>query len=224
MPVVPELNTNNASDSGEGDSNVRSPGVIASSSDSIGINSASAGWSPTACDGVVSASAFSTSARFHAGLSKTADAPSRQMARKAITNSGRLDDISATRSPGLTPRCSRVVAMPLDRASSCGSVYSRSSKASAIGSLTPCPHWPSSVHVTIENSVSLTENGILYLSECVCQEGLDDGRPGVDFVLRRAWRASHNRARSQDGVRAPGGGRDPSGERPACRSESSVLL
>ncbi len=72
----------------------------------------------------------------HAGLSSTAAAPSRQMARSAITNSGRFDDISATRSPARTPRCSSVVAMPLASASSSAKVYSRSSKARAAGSLT----------------------------------------------------------------------------------------
>ena len=42
------------------------------------------------------------------------------MARIATTNSGRLDDISATRSPARTPRCSSMVAMPLVSASSSG--------------------------------------------------------------------------------------------------------
>jgi hypothetical protein len=98
IPVVPELKTKSASASGAGVAKIRSPGVIASSNDSIGIDSASTGWSPTACPGLVSVSACSTSVRFHAGLSNTADAPSRQMARSATTNSGRLDDMIATRS------------------------------------------------------------------------------------------------------------------------------
>ena len=43
MPVVPELNTNSASASADGGSNVRLPGVTGSSSDSIGIRPASTG-------------------------------------------------------------------------------------------------------------------------------------------------------------------------------------
>ena len=101
----------------------RSRGVIGSSRCSIGISSASTGWSPTAWVGLVSASACSTSPRFQAGLSSTAAAPSRQIARSATTNSGRFDDISATRSPARTPRCSSVVAIPLASASSCDRVY-----------------------------------------------------------------------------------------------------
>ena len=43
MPVVPELNTSRASASGSGAANSRAPGAIGSSSDSIGMASASTG-------------------------------------------------------------------------------------------------------------------------------------------------------------------------------------
>ena len=51
------------------------------------------------------------------------------MARIATTNSGRFDDINATRSPARTPRRSSVAAMPLVSASSSDRVYCRSPKA-----------------------------------------------------------------------------------------------
>ena len=82
---------------------VGSAGAIGSSRCNIGIRPASTGWSPTAWLGSVSASACSTSSRFHAGLISTAAAPSRQIASRAATNSGRLDAITATRSPAPTP-------------------------------------------------------------------------------------------------------------------------
>lgn len=139
MPVVPELKTNSASEPGAGVSNSRRPGVTGESRSSIGMASASTGLSPTACDGVVSAGAWSTSARFHDVLSSTTAAPRRQMACIATTNSGRLDDINATRSPVRTPRCSRMVAMPLVRASSSARVYCRSPYARRAVSVTARP-------------------------------------------------------------------------------------
>ena len=189
----------------------------------MGINSASTGWSPTACEGLVSASACSTSARFHAGLIRTADAPSSQMARNAKTNSGRLDDMSATRSPARTPRCSRVVAMPLVRASSSDSVYSRSSKASAIASLTACPHPPLSAstmqlriayhlsRMIFSNSQNRCARRGLMTAEPVPNSPADAGQ--VTIVLDR-----------KNGVGVPGGERDASRERPARRSVPAVLL
>ena len=129
IPVVPELNTNSASASGGAEVNSRRPGVIGSSRCSMGIRSASTELSPTACDGRVNAKACSTSARFHDELTSTTAACKAQMACMATTNSGRLDDMSATRSPGRTPRCSSVVAMPLTNASNSARVYSRSPNA-----------------------------------------------------------------------------------------------
>ena len=64
------------------------------------------------------ASACSVSASFQAGLNKTTDAPSRQIARTATIHSGRLADISATRSPAPTPRAASVAASPAASASS----------------------------------------------------------------------------------------------------------
>ena len=146
---------------GCGASNVRCPGVIGSSSDSIGINSASTGWSPTRATARSAPARCSTSVRFHAGLSSTTDAPNRQMAHSATTNSGRLDDISATRSPGRTPRCSSVVANPLASASSCESGVLPLLE----GECDRLTHTLSSLAVVgsrcDENSVSLMENGIL---------------------------------------------------------------
>ena len=123
IPVVPELNTNTASEAGSTGSNSRQPGVTGSSRCSIGMDSARMGLSPTACVGRVSASACSTSARFHAVLTRTTAAPSAQMACTATTNSGRLDEPRATRPPARTPRCSSAVAMPLISASSSARVY-----------------------------------------------------------------------------------------------------
>jgi hypothetical protein len=42
-----------------------------------------------------------------------------------------------------------LVAIPFARASSCGGLYSRSSKASALRSLTPSPHSLSLVHLVL---------------------------------------------------------------------------
>lgn len=134
MPVVPELNTNSASASGATAGPGRSPGVIGSSRCTIGRCSASSGWSPTAWFARVSSSAWAISVVFHAGLMRTAAAPRRQIARRAMTNSGRFDDIIATRSPGPTPRCANVAAMPPASASSSVRVYSRSPNASTADS------------------------------------------------------------------------------------------
>ena len=84
----------------------RLPGAIGSSRCSIGINSASTGWSPTACDGLGQRQCMLDLGALPRRADQDRDAPSRQMARSATTNSGRLDDISATRSPARTPRCS----------------------------------------------------------------------------------------------------------------------
>lgn len=98
MPVVPELNTSTASEDGSSTwVGPVSAASIGSSRCRIGITSASTGWSPTANAGLVSVSAWRTSRCFQAGLSNTAAAPSRQRARNATTNSGRFDDITATR-------------------------------------------------------------------------------------------------------------------------------
>jgi hypothetical protein len=61
------------------------------------------------------------------------------MAHKAITNSGRLDDISATRSQAAR-RGVRAQWPCLGEGVELGRLYSRSSKASAIRSLTS--RWP----------------------------------------------------------------------------------
>ena len=135
-PVVPELKTSTASASGSGHTGLASTGVTGSSRCSIGISAASTGLSPTACCAPLTASALLTSAVFQAGLINTAEAPSCQIARTAKTNSGRLDDISATRWPSRTPRCARVCASPAERASTCDRVYVRSSNASTGTSLT----------------------------------------------------------------------------------------
>ena len=95
--------------------------------------------------GVVSASACSTSARFHAGLISTTPTPSRQMACSATTNSGRFDDISATRDrrPSRHARSS-TAAMPLASASSCGGCTPAPRRRAARSAHSHrCPHWPS---------------------------------------------------------------------------------
>ena len=60
-------------------------------------------------------SAWPTSRDFHAGLTRTAAAPSALIAWTAMTNSGRLETITATRSPGRTPRAARWRALALPR-------------------------------------------------------------------------------------------------------------
>src|SRR5271166_4513351 len=135
-PVVPELNTSTASPSAGIAPDAGSPAPIGSSRCSIGIRPSSTGWSPAAWAGLVSARAWSTSPRFQAGLSSTAVAPSRQIARSRATNSGRLDAITATRWPAVTPRLVSVVASPPANASSSSRLNRRSSNASAAGSVT----------------------------------------------------------------------------------------
>ena len=120
-PVVPELNTSRASFlglSGREEPDVGSAGAIGASRCSIGIRPASTGWSPTAWPGFVTPSAWSTSSCFQAGLMSTTVAPSRQIASRAATNSGRLEAITATRSPAITPVLVRVTASPSANASS----------------------------------------------------------------------------------------------------------
>ena len=59
------------------------------------------------CVGAVRSSANATSDCFHAGLSVTSAHPSFRTAKRAIANSGRLDDMIATRVPVRTPRSSK---------------------------------------------------------------------------------------------------------------------
>ena len=63
-------------------------------------------------EGEVIATACAASVCFHAGLNSTTAAPSRQIALTATTHSGRLELISATRSPGRTPRLDSSAASP----------------------------------------------------------------------------------------------------------------
>ena len=81
--------------------------------------------------------------RFHAGLSSTADAPSRQIGpqRDRRTRAGWTTSARPDR-PAARPRCSSAVAMPLARRRARGRRYSRSSKASAIRSLTSRSPFP----------------------------------------------------------------------------------
>ena len=138
-PVVPELNTSSASFSGfSSNRDIGSAAVTGSSRCSIGIRPASTGWSPTAWPGFASPRAWSTSSRFQAGLMSTAAAPSRQIASRAATNSGRLEAMTATRSPAPTPVLLRVAARPSANASSSGRLNRRSSNTSAAGTVTFC--------------------------------------------------------------------------------------
>ena len=99
-PVVPELNTSTASAAGVGRRRSRLlPGRSARRGAASASDRPAPGGRRRACGGLVTASAWSTSSRFQAGLSSTTAAPSRQIACTAATNSGRLPAISATRSP-----------------------------------------------------------------------------------------------------------------------------
>ncbi|KDO98036.1 hypothetical protein MAV101_04390 [Mycobacterium avium subsp. hominissuis 101] len=138
-PVVPELNTSTASPARGGAPAVGCAGGTGSSRCSIGIRPASTGWSPTACPGSVNASACSTSSRFHAGLMSTAVAANRQMASSTARNSGRLEVITATRRPAVTPSLASAAAQPSANASSSGTLNRRSSNTSAAGSVTSRP-------------------------------------------------------------------------------------
>ena len=106
IPVVPELNTNSASASGAGASNGRRPGVTGSSS----AHRHQPGEHRVIADGVRRAWSPQGRARLRSPPrraeqdrrgAKPPDGP------QGDTNSGRFDDISATRSPR-TPRCSSV--------------------------------------------------------------------------------------------------------------------
>ena len=162
-PVVPELKTSTASAAGSGSAAPGSAETIGSSRCSMGISPASTGLSPTAWSAPLTASALLTSAVFQAGLISTAEAPNCQMAWTAKTNSGRLDDMTATRWPARTPRRSRVRASPAERVSTCDRVYVRSSNASTAASLTLRSAHPWSVIIpsTDENILSSVENCIL---------------------------------------------------------------
>jgi hypothetical protein len=130
-PVVPELNTRTASAPGSGGGNAPVPAAMGSPRSTIRISSASTGWSPMACPGLVMARACSTSARFQAGLSSTTAAPRAQVARTATTNSGRFEHIRATRPPARTPCRDSRSASPTASASSWSRRNSCSSKTSA---------------------------------------------------------------------------------------------
>ncbi len=115
-PVVPELKTSTASSSSEVAGSATFPpdpgdtptGGVASrsvtrSEPSRPPRRSTAAPSATAWTGAVSSRAWRTSTSFQAGLRSTAAAPIRLMPLMATTNSGRLDVIRATRSPGPTP-------------------------------------------------------------------------------------------------------------------------
>ena len=104
---------------------VTSPLPIRSASRAVASPSAMA-WR-----GAVRASAWSTSRAFQAGLSSTAAAPSLLTAWTAATNSTRLEVISATRSPGVTPRSARWWATALAARSSAAYVQTSSPTRSA---------------------------------------------------------------------------------------------
>ena len=87
------------------------------------------------------------------------------MARSATTNSGRFDDINATRSPARTPRCSSVVAIPLDWRVELGNavfafVEGEGGRPAHVSSPTL-----SAVARYTENTLSYSENSILVETE-----------------------------------------------------------
>ena len=130
-PVVPELNTRMASPvSGEAVATGRSrlwPAAsraaagssrsVTAPTPSLSASSAAPDPSATPWRGSVSRRAWSTSTAFQAGLSSTAAAPSLLAPWTAATNSTRFEVMTATRSPGRTPRATRWRANALARPS-----------------------------------------------------------------------------------------------------------
>ncbi len=163
IPVVPELKTNSASDSGAGASKDRSPGVIASSNDSIGIDSASTGWSPTAYPGLVSAErvlhlgALPRRAEQDRRGTQQPDGPQRDDEFGPI---GRHDRDPVTRAAHHGPRGWWPCRWPGRRVRTACTHAPRKRARSPHSQ--PCPHSPRPpVTMRIENSVSFKENGIL---------------------------------------------------------------
>ena len=147
---------------------------------------------------------------------KPPDGPQRDdELRAGSTTSARRDR------PARTPRCSSVVAMPLARASSCG----RRVFPLLEGERDRLTHTLSSLAVVSSTLRWRIAYHLWRMVFSICQNayarrGLMTAEPVSTSSAGEPGGASHNRARSQEGVRAPGGGRDAAGERAACRPES----